>query len=371
MEHRLRRTVPDHLGQLVHDPELQREPVAGAGPQPQVLGHARQAGQDRVPASSPTTPSWCRPSRTRRSTLQPVDGEFVDRPECGPGPEHRPRVTAARPRVRALRLQPGRPVPGQAPGPRGHRPRGQPPGDHLPHRGRDLLGHHPARQPDVREHPAPVREQRGQPTPPSTRPRRSRCSSGLGFKKASDGYYQPNYGPQAGPGPDVHHPVDVGQRIRAPQTEQLFQAQMKAIGIKINIQNYDANTFFGTNLPDRGSTRSASSPGCRRRSSRATSRSTARTPARSCGQNWTHSANPRSTLADGRLGGSAAPTPRRRPRTTTRPTRSCGRTWPRCRSYQKPQFLAWSNTLKGRAPQHLERRRHLERRDLWGISGQS
>ena len=26
---------------------------------------------------------------------------------------------------------------------------------------------------------------------------------------------------------------------------------MKAIGIKINIQNYDANTFFGTNLPDR------------------------------------------------------------------------------------------------------------------------
>ena len=26
---------------------------------------------------------------------------------------------------------------------------------------------------------------------------------------------------------------------------------MKAIGIKINIQNYDANTFFGTNLPER------------------------------------------------------------------------------------------------------------------------
>ena len=25
---------------------------------------------------------------------------------------------------------------------------------------------------------------------------------------------------------------------------------MKAIGIKINIQNYDANTFFGTNLPN-------------------------------------------------------------------------------------------------------------------------
>ena len=25
---------------------------------------------------------------------------------------------------------------------------------------------------------------------------------------------------------------------------------MKQIGIKINIQNYDANTFFGTNLPN-------------------------------------------------------------------------------------------------------------------------
>lgn len=30
------------------------------------------------------------------------------------------------------------------------------------------------------------------------------------------------------------------------QIEQLFQADMKSIGIKINIQNYDANTLFGT-----------------------------------------------------------------------------------------------------------------------------
>ena len=33
----------------------------------------------------------------------------------------------------------------------------------------------------------------------------------LGFKKASDGYFQPNFRPAEGQGPDVHDPVDVGQ----------------------------------------------------------------------------------------------------------------------------------------------------------------
>ena len=74
--------------------------------------------------------------------------------------------------------------------------------------------------------------------------------SGLGFKKASDGYYQPNYGPQKGQDLTFTIQSTTGNAIRS-QTEQLFQAQMKAIGIKINIQNYDANTFFGTNLPER------------------------------------------------------------------------------------------------------------------------
>ena len=43
LEHRLRRPDPDHLGQLVRDPELQREPVGRPGPQPHLLGHAGQA----------------------------------------------------------------------------------------------------------------------------------------------------------------------------------------------------------------------------------------------------------------------------------------------------------------------------------------
>jgi peptide/nickel transport system substrate-binding protein len=72
---------------------------------------------------------------------------------------------------------------------------------------------------------------------------------GLGFKKASDGYYQPNYGPQKGQDLTFTIQSTTGNAIRS-QTEQLFQAQMKKIGIKIDIQNYDADTFFGTNLPD-------------------------------------------------------------------------------------------------------------------------
>ena len=32
--------------------------------------------------------------------------------------------------------------------------------------------------------------------------------------------------------------------------------------------------------------------------------------------------------------------------------------------YQKPQFWAWSNNLKGVLPNTVQRRRHLERREL-------
>ena len=70
-----------------------------------------------------------------------------------------------------------------------------------------------------------------------------------GFTKGSDGYYHPNYGPQKGQDLTFTIQSTSGNSVRS-QTEELFQAQMKAIGIKINIQNYDASTFFGTNLPN-------------------------------------------------------------------------------------------------------------------------
>ncbi len=67
--------------------------------------------------------------------------------------------------------------------------------------------------------------------------------SGAGYTMGSDGYFQSG-------GQDISLRISstTGNALRQ-STEELFQAQMKAIGIKIKIQNYDASTFFGTNLP--------------------------------------------------------------------------------------------------------------------------
>lgn len=67
---------------------------------------------------------------------------------------------------------------------------------------------------------------------------------GAGFTMGSDGYYQKG-------GKDLALTISstTGNPLRA-QIEELFQAQMKAIGIKITITNTAAATLFGTNLPD-------------------------------------------------------------------------------------------------------------------------
>ena len=64
----------------------------------------------------------------------------------------------------------------------------------------------------------------------------------------SDGYFHPSSGPQAGKDLTFNISTTSGVPARA-QVEQLFQADMKAIGVKINIQNYPAATLFGTVLP--------------------------------------------------------------------------------------------------------------------------
>jgi peptide/nickel transport system substrate-binding protein len=115
--------------------------------------------------------------------------------------------------------------------------------------------------------------------------------TGLGFKKVG-GYFQPNYGPQKGQPLTFTIQSTSGNSIRA-ETEQLFQANMKAIGIKIEIQNYDANTFFGTNLPD-GTYQIAEfawvpTPFASANQSIYCSY----TNAANCGQNWIHYANPK------------------------------------------------------------------------------
>ena len=66
-----------------------------------------------------------------------------------------------------------------------------------------------------------------------------------GMTMGSDGYFHPNSGPQAGKDLTFSISTTSGEPVRA-EIEQLFQADMKAIGVKINIQNYSANTLFGT-----------------------------------------------------------------------------------------------------------------------------
>jgi len=61
----------------------------------------------------------------------------------------------------------------------------------------------------------------------------------------SDGYFHPNFGPEKGQDLTLSISTTSGVEERL-ELEQLFQANMKAIGIKINIQNYSAATLFGT-----------------------------------------------------------------------------------------------------------------------------
>ena len=81
LEHRLHRPGPGHLGQLVQDSELQREPVGRPGTQPEVLGHAGQAGQARLPVLLGRHPAGAGLAERRDRHLQPGDGEPLDRPD--------------------------------------------------------------------------------------------------------------------------------------------------------------------------------------------------------------------------------------------------------------------------------------------------
>jgi len=66
-----------------------------------------------------------------------------------------------------------------------------------------------------------------------------------GMTMGSDGYFQPKSGPEKGQDFTLNVSTTSGVEVRS-EIEQLFQANMKAIGVKINIQNYSANTLFGT-----------------------------------------------------------------------------------------------------------------------------
>lgn len=169
---------------------------------------------------------------------------------------------------------------------------------------------------------------------------------GAGFTKGSDGYFRPNSGPQKGKDLTFTITSTAGNTTRS-HTETLFQAQMKAIGIKINVQNLSANTF-GNNVPA-GDYQMAefawfSTPFVSGNQSIYCSY----TNESLCGFNWTHSSNKQvdSLLSQG---SSAATTAAE----IADYNKADALLWQDMVSlplYQTPQFFAWSNSLKGVRP---------------------
>jgi peptide/nickel transport system substrate-binding protein len=174
--------------------------------------------------------------------------------------------------------------------------------------------------------------------------------SGLGFKKVN-GYYEPNYGPQSGSPLTFTIQSTSGNTIRA-QTEQLFQAQMKTIGIKINIQNYDANTFFGTNLPN-GTYQIAEFAWV---ASPFTSGNQAiycsYTNTADCGENWIHYANPQVDKL--MTEGTQATSQTQEAADYNAADKILWQDMATLPLYQKPQYFAWSNKYANIVPNTSE-----------------
>ena len=169
----------------------------------------------------------------------------------------------------------------------------------------------------------------------------------LGFQMGSDGYFQPNYGPQKGEDLTFTIQSTSGNSLRA-STEELFQAQMKRIGVKINIQNHDVNTLFGTNLPN-GAYQvaefawyttpfvSANQPiYC------------SYTNTADCDENWTHSAN--ASVDQFMASGSTASSTSAEIGDYNHADAILWHDMVSLPLYQTPQFFAWSNNLKGVLP---------------------
>jgi peptide/nickel transport system substrate-binding protein len=174
---------------------------------------------------------------------------------------------------------------------------------------------------------------------------------GLGFTKGADGYFQPNYGPEKGQDFTLQIQSTSGNSTRA-QTEQLFQAQMKTIGIKITIQNYDANTFFGTNLPD-GDYQIAefawvSSPFVTENQSIYCSY----TNAANCGQNWIHYAN--SQVDKDLAAGATSLSPTTEATDFNNADKILWSDMATLPLYQKPQFFAFSDNYGNIIPNTSE-----------------
>jgi len=163
-----------------------------------------------------------------------------------------------------------------------------------------------------------------------------------GYTMGSDGYFQSG-------GSDLTLTISstTGNSLRA-ATEQLFQSQMKAIGIKIMIHNYDATTFFGTNLPT-GNFQIAefawvSTPFLSGNESIYCSFNLGT----ECVDNWDHYAN--STVTNDVFNGAEATSSATEIADYNAADKQLWADMVTLPLYQKPQFYAWTNTYGNIVP---------------------
>jgi peptide/nickel transport system substrate-binding protein len=168
-----------------------------------------------------------------------------------------------------------------------------------------------------------------------------------GFTMGPNGYYQPNFGPQSGQDFTLRITTTTGNVIRS-ATQQVFQSQMKAIGIKMTIVNDKAGKFFGTDLPtgnyDIGEFAWVATPFATGNNSIYCSY----TDATNCASNWLNYANPGvdTLLAQG----AAAASPKAE---TALYNKADAQLWADMATlplYQKPIMTAWSNNYAGILP---------------------
>jgi len=168
-----------------------------------------------------------------------------------------------------------------------------------------------------------------------------------GFTLGSDGYWQPNFGPEAGKDLTIQISSTSGNALRA-STEELFQQQMKAIGINITIQDYSAATFFGTNLPTGdfaiGEFAWVSTPFLSGNESIYCSY----TNTTECADNWDHYANP--TVDTDVFNGAAATSSSAEIADYNAADKQLWADMDTLPLYQKPQFYAWTDTYGNIVP---------------------
>jgi glutathione transport system substrate-binding protein len=69
-----------------------------------------------------------------------------------------------------------------------------------------------------------------------------------GMTMGADGYFHPRFGPEKGQDFSLTVTTTTGVPVRT-QIEELFQAEMRTVGVKISVKNYPSNVMFGSIAP--------------------------------------------------------------------------------------------------------------------------